>query len=307
MMQREDVKGVIAFLPTAFTASGEIDEDANRANVRILVEEGIPIIQAAGGAAEFYSLTLKEHETMARLVAEETGGKAGANCGCGTVMSTMDAIERVSAAAEAGVGSAMLVTPHYFAARPSEVIKFFEDVAAAVPNIGLMHYNTALAKVKLEGEHYRELAKIPTFIGVKHSTSDIFEWFLVRSLSPELPHFVTDCLWVPAMMNGCPAADCVLAATRPKAALRLWDLCAAKEWGQAMAFQRAVWRLCYATNCLPEAEARYGDCSVDKGVVQAAGTLRVGAPRLPYVPVDQALIDLWAERFREFDEGQYED
>ena len=48
MMQREDVKGVIAFLPTVFTASGEIDEDANRANVRVLVEEGIPIIQAAG-------------------------------------------------------------------------------------------------------------------------------------------------------------------------------------------------------------------------------------------------------------------
>ena len=42
------------------------------------------------------------------------------------------------------------------------------------------------------------------------------------------------------------------------------------------------------------------------GVVQAAGTLQVGAPRLPYVPVDQALIDVWAGRFEEFDQGRYD-
>ena len=111
MLRREDVKGIIAFMPTVFTKSGELDEDANRGNVSTLVSEGIPIIQATGGAAEFYSLTVKEHEAMMRAVAEETAGKARTICGCGTVMGTSDAIARVSIAKECGIDAAMLTTP----------------------------------------------------------------------------------------------------------------------------------------------------------------------------------------------------
>ena len=34
MMEREDVKGIVTFMPTAFTERGELDDDANRGDVR---------------------------------------------------------------------------------------------------------------------------------------------------------------------------------------------------------------------------------------------------------------------------------
>ncbi len=76
MMQRKDIRGIVAFVPTAFTEAGVLDEDANRYNVRKMVEEGMHIIQACGGAGEFYSLTIPEHVTMMRIVSEETAGRA---------------------------------------------------------------------------------------------------------------------------------------------------------------------------------------------------------------------------------------
>jgi len=293
-------------MPTVFTKSGELDEDANRENVRTLVSAGMPIVQATGGAAEFYSLTIKEHETMMRAVAEETAGKARTICGCGTVMGTADAIARVSIAKECGIDAAMLTTPPYFAATPGEVIRFFEDIASAVPGIGFTHYNTGRARVVLEGEHYRELAAIPSFLGVKYGTLNLYEWFSSYSLSPELAHFVTDELWVPAMMVGATAVDSILAATRPAFAMKLWQLREQRKWEEAMALQCKAWRITLVTNALPEAEALYGDCSIDKGVVNAAGVLRVGDPRPPYAPVDNTFLDLWRQRFREFDEGKYD-
>jgi len=306
MLRREDIKGVIAFMPTVFTPSGVLDEESNRENVRTLISRGIPIVQATGGAAEFYALTVNEHEAMMRAVAEEAAGRARTICGCGTVMGTSDAIERVRIAMECGIDAAMLTTPPYFAATPSEVIRFFEEIASAVPGIGLTHYNTGRAKVVLRGEDYRELATIPSFLGVKHGTANLYEWFSSYSLSPELAHFVTDELWVPAMMVGATAVDSILAATRPVFAINLWQLCEHRKWEEAMAFQCKAWRFARATNALPEAEALYGDCSIDKGVVNAAGVLRVGGPRAPYSPVDDRFLELWRHRFREFDEGKYD-
>ena len=71
-------------MPTAFAKSGELDDDANHANVATLIAEEMPIIQATGGAAEFYSLSIAEHEMMMRAVAEQAAGKARTICGCGT-------------------------------------------------------------------------------------------------------------------------------------------------------------------------------------------------------------------------------
>jgi branched-chain amino acid aminotransferase len=306
MLRREDLKGILAPLPSVFTKSGELDEDANRANVRDLISEGMPIIQATGGSAEYYSLTISEHEVMMRAVAEEAAGKTLTICGCGTVMGTEDAIERVAIAKECGVDGAMLMTPPYFATTPGEVIKFFEDIALAVPGIGLTHYNTARSKVVLGGEHYAELAKVPSFLGVKYGTLNLYEWFSSYSLSPELAHFVTDELWVPAMMAGAKAVDSMIAVTRPAVAIRLWQLCERQQWEEAMALQCKVWRITRLTNALPEAEAQYGDCSIDKGVMKAAGVLRVSDPRPPYAPVGEKILETWRKRFQEFDEGKFD-
>ena len=305
MLSSDQIRGVIAFLPTVFSAQGAIDAAANRDNVRALIEHGMPFIQGTGGAAEFYSLTLDEHDIMMRLIAEEAQGKALTMCGCGTVLGTADAIARVQLARDAGIDSAMLMPPHYFATRPGEVVRFFADVAAAVPDMALLHFNTARAKVLLGPEHYRELAQLPGFVGVKHPVDSLYDWFSFQSQSPGLAHIVTDDIWVPALMNGCPAVDSILAATRPRFAMRLWETCKAQDWDAAMALQRRAWRLSAVTNRLPAAEAAYGDCSVDKGVVAAAGVLRVGDPRPPYLPVDDAQMQFWQERFREFDEDDH--
>jgi dihydrodipicolinate synthase/N-acetylneuraminate lyase len=305
-MTREQLKGIVAFLPTVFTDNGEIDEPANRENVRRLVDAGMHVVQATGGAAEFYSLTLDEQDRLMAIVAEECGAKARTMCGCGTVMGTADAIERCRIAADRGIGSAILVTPHYFELQPKEVIRFFEDIAGAVPNIGLIHFNTQRAKTTLGPDEFRELAAIPTFLGGKQPADSIYDFFALQDSTPEIVHFCTDDLWVPAMMNGCRAVDSILAATRPQMALRMWELCEAGQWPEAMALQRAAWRLSLNTNRLPEAEARFGDCSIDKGVVLAGGFLITGDPRPPYFPVDEKVMAIWRNRFADLDAGEYD-
>lgn len=303
MLTKNCLEGVIAFLPTVFTRAWQIDEPKNRANIRKLVAKGIHCIQCTGGAGEFHTINHRQHEQMVRILAEEAGSRAHTMAGCGA-FSTEDAIERTRIAQNHGIETAIFVTPFYFALTRREVVKFFDDIATACPNIGLVHFNTPRSKTVLSANDYRELQRNPHLIGAKQPTLNLFQWRELQEAAPNMAHFVTDDLFVPSMMHGGRAVDSLAAATRPELILRAYELCRARKWEPALRLQERLWQLSATTNRLAELEALYSDCAVDKAVVDAAGFLWAGDPKPPFLPVAAEHKDLLRKNLKQFDRSE---
>lgn len=160
MLKREDCKGIFASVPTLFTPTGEFDEQGFRENINRLCQAGIHAIQTTGGSGEFHTIDLGEHEKLTRALVEEADGRALTVVGC-SALNTSTAIDRVMIAEACGADAALNLLPFYYGLNKSERIRYFEDLAGACPNIGLIHYNTLRQKVLFDGDDYRELVGIP--------------------------------------------------------------------------------------------------------------------------------------------------
>ncbi len=302
MVGKDAVRGVIAYVPTVFDEHWDIDEQKNRQNMRRLVDARVDAIHATGGSAEFYALTFEQHEKMCRILVEETKGSSiGTIAGCGA-HSTEDAIERATIAKGCGADAALFITPYYFATTPAEVIGFFADIAAACPDLPLVHFNTGRSKTVLTGEDYRELEQNSSVIGVKHPSLDMWQWYDVVTKAPRLRFFSNDMLLVPSFLWGAAAVDSLVAATSPKLVILAVKLCQTGQWEAASRVQTLIWRLSEATNCLPALGTRSGDCSIDKACVEAAGFLHAGKPKPPYLPVGDADMKTLRANTKAFDE-----
>jgi dihydrodipicolinate synthase/N-acetylneuraminate lyase len=283
----ENIKGVIAFTPTVFTDSGLLDEDHNRENFHRLIDVGAHGLQILGSSAEFFSVSLAEHETMVRLLAEEVGRVSRhviTICGCGA-QSLSDAIARARIAREHGMDAGLFVLPHYFPLDSEGAVLYFEQIAAALPDFPIMHYNTVNAKTILTAHDYSKMKHVETMIGTKQVNRTGPQWRDLVEHAGHLNHMDCDDSFLYSFMNGATAVDLLIVAMRPRLAMKLYELCAAGDFQAALPLQQYVWDIMRQANYGFVEGHGYSDCTCDKALVEACGFLHGGDPRPPYVPM----------------------
>ena len=77
------LRGIIPPMTTPFTADGEIDEKAFRAQIRFFVGKGVHGICVGGSTGEGHTLTREEFRRLMTLAAEELGGRLPLMAGLG--------------------------------------------------------------------------------------------------------------------------------------------------------------------------------------------------------------------------------
>jgi 4-hydroxy-tetrahydrodipicolinate synthase len=172
LMPMTEPRGILTAMATPFTPEGAVDEVATRALARFLLENGSHGLVAAATTGESTTLDDEEHIGVLRMVVGEVGGEAPIVCGTGT-NDTRHTIELTKAAAEAGAGAALVVTPYYNKPNPAGVMAHFEAVASAVPDLPLIVYNIpSRVIVNISPAELAELAKIDNVVGVKQANND---------------------------------------------------------------------------------------------------------------------------------------
>src|SRR5438477_4261560 len=106
MLTRETMKGLYVLTITPFDSDGKLDEDAYRENVRKLLAVGVDGIVTSGTNGEFHTTSDEERVRIARIVVEETRGKAAAIIGASGV-NTAESIARTRAARDTGADAVM--------------------------------------------------------------------------------------------------------------------------------------------------------------------------------------------------------
>ncbi len=176
-MSRLMLRGIIPATITPFTGTGEVDESALAAHVRILTaSDGVEAIMVNGHTGEILSLSPEERRRTVQIARQVAGSDKTVIAGV-HAQSTREAVEHVRAAREAGADAAMIFSPFSFARGafqyPHIVLDYYQDVArdGGLP-ILVMQY-PAHSGLQLPQRLLLELIRLDGVVGVKHAAGDI--------------------------------------------------------------------------------------------------------------------------------------
>lgn len=183
MIKSSDLGGLMAMMPAFatddaadFKATSTVSVERLEKGLNRMVGDGANVIAVSGSFGEFHTLLDSEFETLARHSAEINNKRAALFLGT-TALNTRDAYRRMKIVAQTKADGVLMGVPFYFPSSPQNAIRFYRDMAAEFPNLGIMIYhNPPLHNVKLTVEMLAEISKIPTVCAMKDSHREPIEF-----------------------------------------------------------------------------------------------------------------------------------
>jgi 4-hydroxy-tetrahydrodipicolinate synthase len=182
------VRGSIAPLMTPFTVDGEVDTESLVNLVNWQLANGTHGISLGGSTGEPSSQSIAERAAGIRAVATAIDDRVPFMPGTGSARLD-ETLELTSAARDAGVDAALIITPYY--ARPTQeaLYVWYKTVADEFPDLPIVAYNVpSRTAVDIAPETIARLYRdLPNFVGVKETTKD-FEHFsrVMQLCGPDL-------------------------------------------------------------------------------------------------------------------------
>jgi 4-hydroxy-tetrahydrodipicolinate synthase len=171
---KDKLHGVINLQLTPFDKHGDLDEAGLKTAVRDLVARNKGkemVVLGQGTTGEFYAMSEQENARVAEIIVEEVNGVFPVLLGSART-GTRNTIEASKTMQKIGADAVMVVHPYYTMAIEEEVVRYYEDIAAAI-DIGLVIYNNpATSKLWLNTKTIQKLSKVPNIIGLKENTGN---------------------------------------------------------------------------------------------------------------------------------------
>ncbi|GLF98651.1 dihydrodipicolinate synthase family protein [Streptomyces yaizuensis] len=278
---RAALADVVAIPVTPFAADGTVDEGAQRALLRLLVDSGVNTLTPNGNTGEFYALTPDERYRAVEVTVEEAGA-ATVVVGIGQEIPTAVAAARHAAAV--GARLVMIHQPvHPYISRGGW-IDYHRALADAVPELGVVPY---VRDPRLPGATLAELGRLcPNVIGVKYAVPDAVT-FAAFARDAGLERFV----WIAGLAELYAPAYWAVGATgftsglvnvAPGISLALRDALRAGRYGEAMELWERI---------RPFEELRARDGSADNVSVVKEALAALGRCRRDVRPPSRTLPD----------------
>jgi 5-dehydro-4-deoxyglucarate dehydratase len=172
-MTPEEIKaalgaGLLSFPVTHFDAEGQFQPESYQRHIEWLSGYDAPVLFAAGGTGEFFSLAPDEIPAIVKS-AKEASGKTAivSGCGFGTHVG-VDLAKKVEKAGADGI----LLLPHYMIDAPQEGLYHHVKAICQSVDIGVMVYNRDNSVLQVDTLQ-RLCDECPNLIGFKDGTGDI--------------------------------------------------------------------------------------------------------------------------------------
>jgi 4-hydroxy-tetrahydrodipicolinate synthase len=208
-MDRNDInwEGTYPALVTPFTRDGQVDEQAFRQNIELLIQDGVHGVIVTGHTGEFWALTPKQLRSLFFAAVDQVKGRVTVIGGT-TAISTAKVIELTSYAHESGMDGVMFTPPYYVLPTPDDTFKHFEAVSNAV-DIPILLYNIPhVTGVHITPDLALRLADIDNVVAIKESTLEFMPTVnMIMTVSDRLRIFAgyTAIRGLPALAMGVDA------------------------------------------------------------------------------------------------------
>jgi 4-hydroxy-tetrahydrodipicolinate synthase len=138
-MKSKAFKGILCLPVTPFTSDDEIDEEALRFIVDIIIEDGADGLVPTGATGEFPFLLHEERKRVQEIVLDQANGRVPVLAGTGAT-NTKESIIFTRHAKDIGCDGVMLSHPILMRATDEQAYRYFEDIATKV-DIPILVYN----------------------------------------------------------------------------------------------------------------------------------------------------------------------
>jgi 4-hydroxy-tetrahydrodipicolinate synthase len=277
----QEFHGVFPYLVSPIDDGGRVMAEVLARLVDHVVDAGVHGLAPLGSTGEFAYLDWGQKQRVVEVTLEAAAGRVPVIAGVAAT-TIAEATRQARAFAGLGVNGIIAVLEAYFPLSEDAVVDYFTAVAASVELPIVIYTNPNFQRADLTLAAITRLAEVDNIRYIKDASFNTG-----RLLS--LLNRVGDRIRVFAASSHIPAAVMLIggvgwmagpACLLPAESVRLYELCRAGRWEEAMALQRRLWQI-------NEVFAKYSLASCVKGGLELMD-FPVGKPLAPQRPLDEA-------------------
>jgi 4-hydroxy-tetrahydrodipicolinate synthase len=268
-----NLHGVFPYLVSPIDAAGRIATDVLGRLSDDLIKAGVHGLTPLGSTGEFAYLTREQRHTVVRTTIEAAHKRVPVIAGVAST-STADAVAQAKAYQALGADGILAILEAYFPLKDAQIESYFRAIADAVDIPVVLYTNPQFQRSDLTLDVIARLAEHPRIKYIKDASTNTGRLLSIMNRAPGMKVFSASA-HIPAavMLIGGVGWMAGPANIIPRQSVRLYDLCRAQKWPEAMALQRELWRI-------NEAFARFNLAACIKAGLQIQG-YAVGDPVPP--------------------------
>jgi 4-hydroxy-tetrahydrodipicolinate synthase len=265
--------GVFPYLVSPIDAGGRIKSAVLARLCDDLIAAGVHGLTPLGSTGEFAYLDAAQREAVVRTTVEAAKGRVPVVAGVAST-STADAVSQAKAYETLGADGILAICEAYFPLKDPQVESYFRAIADAVEIPVVLYTNPNFQRSDLSLDTIARLSAHPRIRYIKDASSNTGRLLSIMHRAPSMRVFSASA-HIPAavMLIGGVGWMAGPACVVPHQSVKLYELCRAGRWNEAMALQRALWRI-------NEAFARFNLAACIKAGLQTQG-YDVGEPVPP--------------------------
>jgi 4-hydroxy-tetrahydrodipicolinate synthase len=273
-----DFHGVFPYLVSPVKEDGQINADVLVRLTSDLIAKGVHGLTPLGSTGEFAYLDRAQKTRVVEVVIAAAGNRVPVIAGVAAT-ATADAVAQARSYERMGADGILAVLEAYFPLSDDAIVNYFTAIANAVRLPVVLYTNPNFQRADLSLASIARLAKVPNIVAIKDASTNTGRLLsIINQCGSDIEVFAASA-HIPAavMLIGGKGWFAGPACVAPRASVRLYDLCKAQAWPEAMALQRQLWGL-------NQAFAKYALAATIKGGLILQG-YDVGVPIPPQAPL----------------------
>jgi 4-hydroxy-tetrahydrodipicolinate synthase len=265
--------GVFPYLVSPVHTDGRVKADVLGRLCDDLIKAGVHGLTPLGSTGEFAYLNNEQRADVVRTTIEAAGKRVPVVAGVAST-ATADAVAQAKNYQRLGADGILAILESYFPLKDAQVEHYFRAIADAVDIPVVLYTNPQFQRSDLSLDVIARLATHPRIRYLKDASNNTGRLLSIMNRSPELGVFAASA-HIPAavMLIGGVGWMAGPACVVPRQSVRLYELCRAGRWDEAMALQRTLWQI-------NEAFARFNLAACIKAGLELQG-YPVGDPIAP--------------------------
>jgi 4-hydroxy-tetrahydrodipicolinate synthase len=276
-MTTKNFHGVYPYLVSPIDTQGRIKTDVLGKLSSDLIDAGVHGLTPLGSTGEFAYLTREQREAVVKTTIEAANKRVPVIAGVAST-STADAVDQARNYQKMGADGILAILEAYFPLKDAQVEAYFRAIADAVDIPVVIYTNPNFQRSDLTLDVIARLAEHPRIEAIKDASTNTGRLMSIMNRAPGINVFSASA-HIPAavMLIGGVGWMAGPACIVPRQSVKLYDLCRAEKWPEALALQRDMWRV-------NEAFARFNLAACIKAGLQIQG-YEVGDPVPPQMPL----------------------
>jgi 4-hydroxy-tetrahydrodipicolinate synthase len=239
----DGLHGVFPYLVSPVAASGRVLGDVLGRLVSDLIAAGVHGLTPLGSTGEFAYLNRAQREAVVQATIEAADRRVPVIAGVAST-ATQDAVDQARSYQKLGADGILAILEAYFPLKDAQVESYFRAIADAVDIPVVLYTNPQFQRSDLSLDTIAKLAAHPRIRYIKDASTNTGRLLSIMNRAPGMKVFSASA-HIPAavMLIGGVGWMAGPANIIPKQSVRLYNLCRAGKWDEAMVLQRQLWQV----------------------------------------------------------------